>query len=130
MTSRRQGLILIGVITLVSVAWEGYRQWDDQRWADRLAAQVHPDDIRMISSETCFFCTRARQWMTEHHIAFTECFIERDAKCAADFRTLRAPGTPVLLVRQQMQLGFQPEHVAQALAASVQSPNQDASPRP
>lgn len=133
MTPRRQGLILIGLIALVSVAWEGYRQWEDQRMAERIAAAARPGDIRMLSSETCVFCTRARQWLTQHRIPFQECFIERDAVCAADFRALRAPGTPVLIVRQQMQVGFQPERVAQALTvapAARQSPSEAGSPRP
>lgn len=133
MTPRRQGLILIGLIALVSVAWEGYRQWEDQRMAERIAAAARPGDIRMLSSETCVFCTRARQWLTQHRIPFQECFIERDAVCAADFRALRAPGTPVLIVRQQMLVGFQPERVAQALTvapAARQSPSEAGSPRP
>ncbi len=133
MTPRRQGLILIGLIALVSVAWEGYRQWEDQRMAEHIAAAARPGDIRMLSSETCVFCTRARQWLTQHRIPFQECFIERDAVCAADFRALRAPGTPVLIVRQQMQVGFQPERVAQALTvapAARQSPSEAGSPRP
>lgn len=133
MTPRRQGLILIGLITLVSVAWEGYRQWEDQRMAEHIAVAARPGDIRMLSSETCVFCTRARQWLTQHRIPFQECFIERDAVCAADFRALRAPGTPVLIVRQQMLVGFQPERVAQALTvapAARQSPSEAGSPRP
>lgn len=130
MTPRRQGLILVGLIALVSVAWEGHRQWADQRLAEHIATVAKPGDIRMLSSETCGFCTRARQWLTQHRIPFQECFIERDAACAADFRALRAPGTPVMIVRQQMLVGFQPERVAQALTTDRQSPSQAGSPRP
>ncbi len=130
MAPRRQGLILVGLIALVSVAWEGHRQWADQRLAEHIATVAKPGDIRMLSSETFVFCTRARQWLTQHRIRFQECFIERDAACAADFRALRAPGTPVMIVRQQMLVGFQPERVAQALTTDRQSPSQAGSPRP
>jgi hypothetical protein len=41
-------------------------------------------------------------------VAFSECSIERDADCRAAFERLRAPGTPVFLVRGQVELGFNP----------------------
>ena len=48
---------------------------------------------------------------------FTECLIERDAACATNYRALLAPGTPVLLVRGERLVGFDPQAVAAALAA-------------
>ena len=52
----------------------------------------------MISSVTCIFCTKARQYMTEHRIPFEECLIERDPACLADYKRLGASGTPTLLM--------------------------------
>jgi hypothetical protein len=49
-------------------------------------------------------------------VAFDECFIETDAACAARFEALRAPGTPVLLVRGQLQTGFDAQRVLGALS--------------
>jgi hypothetical protein len=48
-------------------------------------------------------------------VPFSECLIERDAQCQADFDATRAPGTPVILVRGVPQLGFNPERVHAAL---------------
>ncbi|MCU0966750.1 MAG: hypothetical protein MUF08_17270 [Burkholderiaceae bacterium] len=54
--------------------------------------------------------------MRQHEVAFDECFIETDAACAARFEALRAPGTPVLLVRGQLQTGFDAQRVLGALS--------------
>lgn len=86
---------------------------------DRLGAEVarlaKPGDIRMIASEDCAVCHVARRWFEEHRIAFSSCTIELDAQCAADFRALRAQGTPVMLVRGQVVMGFEPHRMRQLL---------------
>ncbi|MDO8420452.1 MAG: hypothetical protein Q7S90_10480, partial [Rubrivivax sp.] len=78
-------------------------------------ALAQAGDIRMLSSETCPICTVARTWFTEHRVPFSECLIERDAQCKADFDAARAPGTPLIIVRGVPQLGFNPERLRQAL---------------
>lgn len=60
----------------------------------------------MLSSETCPYCLAARRWMTQQGIPFDECFIERDARCAADYQALGGIGTPTLVVRGQRVIGF------------------------
>ncbi|MEX8495157.1 glutaredoxin family protein [Sphaerotilus sp.] len=83
--------------------------------ADALRAVARAGDIRMLSSVSCIFCMKARQYLTEHRIPFEECLIERDAACMADYKRLGASGTPTLLVRGQRQLGFDPLRVTAAL---------------
>ncbi|WP_338416368.1 glutaredoxin family protein [uncultured Sphaerotilus sp.] len=83
--------------------------------ADALRAVARPGDIRMLSSVSCIFCTKARQYLTEHRIPFEECLIEKDTACLADYKRLGASGTPTLLVRGQRQLGFDPLRVTAAL---------------
>lgn len=56
--------------------------------------------------------------MTAQRVSFSECFIEQDADCAARYRALMAPGTPVLLVRGQAQIGFDPKQVLHRLQAA------------
>jgi hypothetical protein len=53
--------------------------------------------------------------LTAHGVPFEECFIERDARCDAEYQARGAPGTPVVLVRGQPQRGFSAERVARAL---------------
>ena len=97
------------LVALVLVASAGMQWWgraSEQRQGERLAALAQAGDIRMVSSQTCVYCTAARRWMSEHRVRFTECFIERDAQCRAVYDATLARGTPTLIVRGQVQLGF------------------------
>jgi glutaredoxin len=69
----------------------------------------------MISSETCGWCTAARRWMTEQSVPFEECFVERDARCLADYQALGGQGTPTLVVRGRTVLGFDRARVIEIL---------------
>lgn len=115
MSQRRS---ILGLIVLV-VAVGGATQWWAASREDRLGAQVAreagPGDIQMLSSTTCGICTVARRWFREHEVRFDECFIETDAACAARFEAMRAPGTPVIVVRGRPQLGFDPQRLLRAL---------------
>ena len=116
MTEQRRSLLvmvaLVLGITAVSSWWSRHREASVGR---ELAALARQGDIRMLSSTTCVFCTRARQFMTEHSVAFEECFIERDPACADAYRATAAQGTPTLLVRGQVQLGFAPDRLLKRL---------------
>jgi glutaredoxin len=113
--SRRE-LLTLGALVL---AVTGLSTWWQQHVADgqgpAVAKLARPGDIHMVSSVTCLYCTRAREWFARHEVPISECFIERDAACDQQFRALMAPGTPLLLVRGQAQVGFSPERVLKAL---------------
>ena len=112
---------LIGVAAML-LASSVASQWWVGREARQLGAQVaalaQPGDIRMLASESCAVCEQARQWFLEHRVAFSECLIERDAACKAEFEATRSPGTPVMLVRGQPQVGFSSQRLLQALRRS------------
>lgn len=112
---RSAGSLLLAVL-VVSGASEGWRAWSDARLGATLAARARPGDIVMIASDTCVYCDRARAWFNAHGVPVSECRIEHDEACAARFRALGAPGTPMLLVRGRPQLGFDPQRLADALA--------------
>ena len=109
---------LIGLVLLVMAVSAASSWWADRakaRIGDEVAALAVPGDIRMLSSDTCSICAEARSWFAANRVAFTECSIERDPACRADFEALRAPGTPVLLVRGAAQVGFDPQRLLGAL---------------
>lgn len=118
MQERRGPLLVLIVLVLVVGAvtqwWAGHSQ---ARLGEQLVAAARPGDIRMLSSTTCAYCTVARQWLQQHGVPFSECFIETDTACAAAFEAARAPGTPVMMVRGQVQTGFDAQRVLQALSA-------------
>ena len=115
---RQSGIVAVLVVGVV--AWGLGRVVQTQvqsGHAEALRQVARPGDIRMISSVTCIFCTKARQYMTEHRIPFEECLIERDAACLADYKRLGASGTPTLMIRGQRQLGFDPQRITSALGS-------------
>ena len=106
------------LVTLVLAVGAGMQWWGHagaQSRGERLAALAQPGDIRMLASETCAICAVARSWFDEHRVPFSECLIERDAQCQADFDATRSPGTPVIVVRGLPQVGFNPERLRLAL---------------
>ncbi len=113
---------LAGVAVVVALA-SGASQWWRSHLAGGLGAQLvalaRPGDIQMLSSTTCVYCSAARHWLTDQQVPFTECFVERDADCAARYQALGARGTPTLLVRGQVQLGFSPQQVLDGLQAAA-----------
>ena len=115
-TSRKQLLGLALLVLAVSAANRWWVARHDDAQGQQLAALARPGDIRMISSEHCVICLQARNWLLSNQVAFSECLIERDAACRADFDALGAAGTPVMVVRGQPQLGFNAERLRLALA--------------
>jgi glutaredoxin len=103
---------------LLLAVWGGtqaLQMWSARQLGHEAATNAKPGDIQMISSVSCVYCAKARAWFTEQKVPFTECFVERDAACAAQYRGLLAPGTPIILVRGQPQIGFSTQRVVAAL---------------
>ena len=113
----RSVLVLAALVLGVLAAVQGLQSRSADRVAAQVAASARAGDIQMVSSLTCVYCAQARAWFTEHGVPFGECFIERDEQCAAAYRALMSPGTPVLVVRGQVQRGFDVRAVARALEA-------------
>lgn len=116
MSSSRRSLITLVLLVLSISAgsqWVyGHRQAE---LGAALAKRAAPGDIRLISSTSCGYCSVASSWFKQYRVPYEECVVERDAQCAATFQSLRAVGTPVILVRGQPQLGFDPERILGAL---------------
>ena len=108
-----------GSLAVVLLAvWSGTQAlqwWSARQLGADASALARPGDIQMISSVTCVYCAKARAWFTAQSIPFTECFVEKDAACAAQYSALLAPGTPVIVVRGQPQVGFSAQRVEAAL---------------
>ncbi len=111
----RSLLGLAALVVTIGVAGQWWAARDRAQLGTQAAALAQPGDIRMLASETCSICAAARVWFTENRIPFSECVIERDATCRADFQASGAPGTPVLQVRGRNFVGFSPGTVLQAL---------------
>lgn len=113
--------LLVALVLAAGAATQWWAQGSEERRGKQLAALARPGDIRMLSSETCVYCVAARRWMTEHRVRFDECFIERDAQCKLLYDAAQARGTPTLLVRGQVQTGFDAARVLAALEAATRA---------
>ncbi len=107
------GLVLL--VLVVSGASQWWQQRHQQTLGTQVAALADAGDIHMLSSDSCVQCVVARRWLQAHGVAFSECSIERDASCQQQFEASRSPGTPVMLVRGQAQVGFSAQRVLQRL---------------
>ena len=116
----RSRLGLAALVLVFGVAVQALGWWSGARLGEQVASSARPGDIRMLASVSCIYCAQARAWFDRHHVPFTECLIEQDAQCAAAYDALRAPGTPVLLVRGKALVGFSAQAVADALATRSQ----------
>ena len=117
MATRPRSLLgLAALVVGVGVASQWWSASSERRLGAQLAAAARAGDIRMISSDTCVYCVSARRWMTEHGVGFDECFIERDAQCRTIYEATQARGTPTLIVRGKVQLGFDAARVLAGLA--------------
>ena len=121
-SSARSLALLLALVLAAGAATHWWAQGSEERRGRQLAALARPGDIRMLSSETCVYCAVARRWMTEHNVRFDECFIERDAQCKLLYEAAQARGTPTLLVRGQVQTGFDAARVLAALEAATKAP--------
>ncbi len=83
--------------------------------AQQLRALVKPGDLLMLSSTTCPYCVRAREWLTAEGIPFGECFIETDRACAQRYVRAGAQATPTVLVGGRPVLGLDPARMLQLL---------------
>jgi glutaredoxin len=110
-------LALIVIVLFAAAAMQGLAGWSKARLGSVVAAEAKPGDIQMIASVTCVYCAQAREWFNANKVPFSECEIERDARCAAAYNALMAPGTPVLVVRGKRLVGFSAQAVADALQA-------------
>lgn len=113
----RSLVVLLGLVLVASAASQWWAYGRETRQGTQLAALAQPGDIRMLSSETCVYCTAARRFLAEHRVRFDECFIERDAQCKLLYEATQSRGTPTLIVRGSVQLGFDAGKVLAALEA-------------
>lgn len=109
--SRRTGLWIIALVLSAGVAAQWWLHAQRAEVGHTVAALAEPGDLHMYSSDTCGICVEARRWLQHHEVAFTECSIERDPDCGERFDAMRAFATPVIVVRGQPTLGFDPERL-------------------
>lgn len=117
--SRSAGLWSLAAVVLVVLGLSRLGSyWQERQQAEVMRAHIAPGELLMLSSETCEFCRRARVWLDAQRVAYSECFIETDSACAAQYRAYMAPGTPTFLLNGQRVVGFNRQRLVQILEES------------
>lgn len=112
---------LIGFVIVVLLAFgaaKGWAAWQRSQVGTKLAQAVQPGDIQMVSSTTCAVCTMAKRWFEANAVTFDECYVEKDEACAARLRSTGQQGVPVIFIKGQPQVGFDPQRVLRSLERS------------
>lgn len=72
--------------------------------------------VVMLSAAWCGVCKRARHWLTQKGVAFTEYDVERDPKGKEEYRRRGGKGVPIILVGEQRMDGFSATRLEAMLA--------------
>lgn len=114
----RRGLILLALLVIAAaVAAQWWHMRSQQRFGAAMAALAGPGDIHMLVSKKCEGCDIARAWLRQHRVAFSECNVEDDPRCAEALRATGSDWTPVIQVRGQVIRGFMPQLIFDRLRA-------------
>ena len=128
----------LSLLITLGVVWglfQALQWWQAQRQSQALAQvlQQHPvkaGDVLMYTTSSCPYCAQARDWLGRNHVPFTECNIELQAHCQAEFERQGSPGVPLMQVRGLWNLGFDAQWVTLALQRQADTPSVARSPRP
>ena len=63
-------------------------------------------EVVMLSASWCGVCKRARAWLIEHGVPFTEHDVEHSDTGKSEYRRLNGRGVPIILVGRQRMDGF------------------------
>lgn len=65
-----------------------------------LASSMSADDVVIYTQPGCAYCELAKRWLDEHGFQYTECDIQADSHCAAEFKRYLGTGTPYVVTRR------------------------------
>jgi len=109
---------IVGLLVVMVLAWAGTQavsHWQT-RDSTRLVRELAKEgDIVMFTTDTCPYCAQAREWLSKHQVPWQECNVDQDAHCRAVFQAQGAPGVPLMNVRGQWRLGFDPLWLGETL---------------
>ncbi|MEX2479888.1 MAG: glutaredoxin family protein [Gammaproteobacteria bacterium] len=75
------------------------------------------DTVVMLSASWCGYCRRARTWLVAEGIEYCEYDVEAHAEGREQFAALPHKVVPVLKIRGDILVGFNPIEITQTLAA-------------
>jgi glutaredoxin len=77
---------------------------------------VGTDRPLLLSLSTCAACGKAREWLSEHRVAYDELVIDQSETMPAVVEALGINAVPALIVRDRYLVGFHPGRMREMLA--------------
>jgi len=74
--------------------------------------------IVLYTTQRCGYCRKAKQFLKQKNISYTEYDIETSSKGKRDFKKLNGRGVPVILVGDQRMNGFSEGRLASMLKSA------------
>ncbi len=109
---------LTGLLVIMALAWAGTQalsHWQTRDSTRLVRSLAKEGDIVMFTTNTCPYCAKARGWLNAQQVPWQECNIDQDAHCRTVFQARGAPGVPLMNVRGQWRLGFDPVWLGETL---------------
>ncbi|MCW8945049.1 MAG: glutaredoxin family protein [Sedimenticola sp.] len=71
--------------------------------------------ITLYTSRNCSHCRRAKTYLQQNHIPFSEQDVERNKRAQLDFMRAGGRGVPFIVIGDQSVQGFEPKQLQKAL---------------
>lgn len=110
-------LILFVVMLFTIQNW-----WRVQLLIDPITTQsIKEQDVVLYSTSWCPYCRKARNFLRQANVPFTEYDIEKSAQAYARYEKLSGRGVPVIRIGEQTIQGYDRDAIREALAKLSQS---------
>lgn len=71
--------------------------------------------ITLYTTRNCSHCRRAKAYLKEHHIPFSEQDVERNSRAQLDFIRAGGRGVPLIVIGERQLNGFEPRQLQKTL---------------
>jgi len=98
-----------------------YQDWNQPKPIERrdfsAVLETHNAEVVLFATATCPYCTKARETLGELGITYRELDIDASSEADQAFKALGERGVPVLITRDRLVRGYQPEVYRELFAA-------------
>ena len=78
-------------------------------------AELHDGKVILYATSWCGYCKKTREFLNENSIPFYEYDIEKSSVGYDQYRAIGGRGVPVLLVKQNVIRGYNPDEILEYL---------------
>lgn len=73
--------------------------------------------VVLFSTHTCGYCKKARRFLDDRGVGYTEYFIDDSEYAYEQFKSLGGSGVPLLVIGDEIVEGYHPAAISEALAS-------------